>query len=113
MGTVCGILLISAIVTLIFINPSQYDVIKIIIVCSSLFIKTIEDGIHAFNYYTFYIKAKSKIEIFESNENLRIEDLLLLQADINKIRNIKFLVPNFLHSLLSKNQHLVREEMKL
>lgn len=100
------------IVVLIFVNPSQYDVIKTIVVCSSLLIKTIEDGIHAFNYYTFYIKAKSKIEILESNQNLRIDDLLLLQTDINKIRNIKFIVPNRLHSIMSKNQHLVRENMK-
>ncbi|OPJ55704.1 S-4TM family putative pore-forming effector [Clostridium oryzae] len=108
-----SLVILSLIIEIIMVNKiSLVAIINIILLCVSLFCKTIEDLVQAIKYYTYYIKAKSKIEAFETNMNLRMKDLMLLQNDINKMRSIKFLVPNFIHKIYSKKLHLMLEEVK-
>jgi len=70
-----------------------------------LIIKIYEDISSGIKYHRSYHDAQVRIEIFDKRTDLSVEELKMLQSDIDKTRNIKFLVPDFLHRINSLNLH--------
>jgi len=79
------------------VNPSARNLWIAVASNVGLFIKIFEDIKSGIKYYQAYHSAQVKTEIFDTKSELSEEDMKRLQSDIDKIRNIKFLVPDFLH----------------
>lgn len=94
------------------LNPQTRTIIISVLSGFSFIIKISEDIIHALYYYKNYNNAVSKIQMIESNYNINLNELMLLQKDINEIRGIKFLVPDLIHKIYSQKLHILKENMQ-
>ena len=75
---------------------------------TTLTIGSLKDVISGYRYYSYYTKANEDIMMIDKTLDESIitnSQINILQDNINEIRKIQFLVPDFLHTLMSKKYH--------
>lgn len=85
---------------------------SLIILGSTIFIRSIEQMIAITIYTKAMEHASAKIELIEADSNnLNLESLLSLQKDIEENRKSGFLVPSWVHYMYSKHLHKEKKEI--
>lgn len=106
--SIIGFLAVIFLLALSVLNISIKSVALMYFANLGIVVKALKDVISGYRYYSYYTKANEDIIMIDKTLDESIitnSQINMLQGNINKIRKIQFLVPDFLHKLMSKKYH--------
>jgi hypothetical protein len=100
-----GILIIISLLILCIFGITMETFVLILLTNLGIIGKAIRDAIAMYKYNIIQVRIHENIEMIKRMSTIDISQLQLLQDNINTLREVNFLVPDFLHKKKSTKLH--------